>query len=110
MAENNESVETNNTDTESIILNEISANSTPRAIDNKVSLEDLFQLIKTQNNQLREQIDEKFVQQNIKFHDKFNQLNSTFNVKFDSFDTKLNVLKKQSNLQNVKLNLSLIHI
>ena len=70
MAENNESVEMNNTDTESIILNEINANSTPRAIDNKVSLEDLFILITTQNNQfqlLREQIDEKF-------DEKFNQI------------------------------------
>ena len=45
MAENNESIEMNNTETESMILNEISANSTPMAISNKVSLEELFQLI-----------------------------------------------------------------
>ena len=72
----------------------------PIAINNKVSLEDLFILIKTQNNQfqvLREQIDEKF-------DEKFNQMNIKFNVKFDSFDIKLNELKKQSNLRNVKLN------
>ena len=50
MAENNDSIEINNTATESILLNGISANSTPRAIENKISLEDLFILIKTQNS------------------------------------------------------------
>ena len=60
MAENNDSIEINNTATESILLDGISANSTPRAIENKISLEDLFILIKTQNSVLKEQIDEKF--------------------------------------------------
>ena len=77
MEERNNSMEINNTDTESILLDKISANSTPRAIENKISLEDLFILIKTQNSVLKE-IDEKF-------------------------DSLENELKKQNNLQNVKL-------
>ena len=78
MAENNNSVEMNSTDTESILLDRISANSTPRAVENKISLEDLFTLIKTQNRVLKE-IDEKF-------------------------DSLENELKKQNNVRDVKLN------
>ena len=78
MAENNNSVEMNSTGTESILLDKISANSTPRAVENKISLEDLFTLIKTQNRVLKE-IDEKF-------------------------DSLENELKKQNNVQDVKLN------
>ena len=89
MAENNNSLEMENTATESILLG-INANSTPKTIENKISLEDLFTLIS-----------DKFEQQNLKFEDKFNQMNSTFNVKLDSFE---NELKKQNKLKNVKLN------
>ena len=78
MAERNNSMEVNNTDTESILLDKISANSTPRAVENKISLEDLFILIKTQNSVLKE-IDEKF-------------------------DSLENELKKQNNVRNIKLN------
>ena len=45
MAESNDSIEINNTATESILLDGINANSTPKIIENKISLEDLFTLI-----------------------------------------------------------------
>ena len=45
MANNNKSISINNTATESLLLNEPQANSTP-ITSNKVSLEDLFQLMK----------------------------------------------------------------
>ena len=57
----NESINMNNTATESM-LSETEANSTP-IISNKVSLEDLFQLMKIQNNELNDklnQFDEQF--------------------------------------------------
>ena len=66
----------NNMATESIIMSEAEANSTP-VVNNKVSLEELFQLMKIQNNELREQ--------NIKF-----------DVKFDAVSyTHLDVYKRQ---------------
>ena len=58
----NESISINNTATESLLLNEPQANSTP-ITSNKVSLEDLFQLMKLQNNELNDklnQFDEQF--------------------------------------------------
>ena len=63
MAENNNSIEMDNTDTESILLGK-HVSSTPRVAENKISLEDLFTLIS-----------DKFEQQNNKFEDKFNQMN-----------------------------------
>ena len=98
--------EINNTATESILLNGISANSTPRAIENKISLEDLFILIKTQNSVLREQIDEKFEQQNIKFDEKFEQQNIKFDGKFEQQNLKFD---DKFNQMNSKF-MSLIHI
>ena len=80
MAENNNSMEMDNTETESILL-ERHVSSTPKAVENKISLEDLFTLIS-----------DKFEQQNVKF--------STFNVKLGSFE---NELKKQNTVQDVKL-------
>ena len=50
MAENNESVDLNDTATESVIMNGIVANSTP--VGSKVSLDDLFQLMKSQSHEL----------------------------------------------------------
>ena len=90
MAENNNSMEIENTETESILL-ERHISSTPKIVENKISLENLFTLI-----------NDKFEQQNSKFEDKLNQMNSTLNVKLDSFESEL---KKQNTLQ-----LSLIHI
>ena len=52
MANNNESINIENT--ESLLLNEPHANSTP-IMNGRVSLEDLFLLMKIQNNELKEQ-------------------------------------------------------
>ena len=79
MAENNNSMEMENTETESILL-ERHISSTPKIVENKISLENIFTLI----------------------NDKFNQMNGTLNAKLDSFESEL---KKQNTLQ-----LSLIHI
>ena len=54
MAESNNSLEMDNTETESILL-ERHASSTPKIVENKISLEDLFTLIS-----------DKFEQQNVK--------------------------------------------
>ena len=78
MAENNNSMEMENTETESILL-ERHISSTPKVVENKISLENIFTLIS----------------------DKFNQMNGTLNAKLDSFESEL---KKQNTLQNVKLN------
>ena len=54
---NNESVNMNDTATESIIMSEAAANSTP-VVNSKVSLEDVFQLMKMQSNELNERFKE----------------------------------------------------
>ena len=51
MAENNNSLEMDNTDTESILL-ERHVSSTPKIGENKISLEDLFTLIRTDHKAL----------------------------------------------------------
>ena len=107
----NENISINNTATESLLLSEPEANSTP-IMNNKVSLEDLFQLMKIQNNELREQ--------SIKFDTKLDN----FNHKINQFDEQFNDIKKEIKNQSCnsdkrlneiherldKIELSLIHI
>ena len=68
MADNNESVNLNDTETESMIVSGVNAKSTP--IISKVSLDDLFQLMKVQSNELNAKFDE----QNIKFDEVKNEI------------------------------------
>ena len=93
MADNNESSNIENTATESLVLNEPQANSTP-IINNKVSLEDLFQLMKIQNGQLNNKLNQ--------FDDKLNQFDEQFNdikkeIKKQScnFDERINEIEIQ---------------
>ena len=95
----NESISINNTATESLLLNEPQANSTP-IINNKVSLEDLFQLMKIQNNELKEQ--------SIKFNIKLDN----FNDKLNQFDEQFNDIKKEIKKQscNFDKRLNEVHV
>ena len=97
---NNESINMNNTATESILMSEPEANWTP-IVNNKVSLEDLFQLMKIQNNELREQ--------SIKFDVKFNEVKKEIQRQNVNVDKRINEI--HARLDEIELeNLSLIHI
>ena len=100
MAEQNNSMLcVNNTDTESILLDKISANSTPRAVENKISLEDLFALIKTQNSVLKE-IDEKFDS----LENELKKQNNVRDVKLNQLDEKLKKVENEIHKQNSNVN------
>ena len=90
MADNNESVSLNDTETESMIMSGVNAKSIPTI--NKVSLDDLFQLMKVQSNELNA----KFDAQNVKFDEKFNKLDEKFNAQSAKFDEVKNEIKKQN--------------
>ena len=57
MADNNESANLNETETESMIMMGVNAKST--LTSSKVSLDDLFQLMKIQSNELNERFNEQ---------------------------------------------------
>ena len=82
----NENTSIDNTATESLLLNEQQANSTP-IINSKVSLEDLFLLMKTQNNELREQ--------SIKFDVKFDEVKKEIQRQNVNVDKRINEIEIQ---------------
>ena len=114
MANNNESINIENTATESLLLNEPQANSTP-IINSKVSLEDLFLLMKIQNKELKEQ--------SIKLDVKFDELKNEIKKRNFNVDKRINEIELENKkvIDKLELNkddkvsssgndLSLIHI
>ena len=90
----NENISINNTATEYLLLNEPQAKSTP-IINNKVSLEDLFQLMEVQNNELNDklnQFDEQF--NDIKKEIKKQSCN--FNKRINEIETRLDELELEN--------------
>ena len=73
----NESMNLNDTGTESVIMNGVTANSTP--VGNKVSLDDMFQLMKSQSHEL-----------NVKFDEKFNEMKNEIQRQNCHIDKRIN--------------------
>ena len=84
MADNNESINVENTATESLVLNEPQANSTS-IINDKVSLEDLFQLMKIQNGQLNNKLNQ--------FDEQFNDIKKEIKKQSCNFDERINEIE-----------------
>ena len=94
MADNDESVSLTDTETESMIMSGVNAKSTPTI--SKVSLDDLFQLMKAQNNNLNAKFDE----QSVKFNEKFDEVKNEIKRQNFNFDKQINEINaRYENIQ-----------
>ena len=86
----NQELNLESTLTESMLSANVSAQSTPSTTRvRELSMDDMFNLIKTMSENINSNLNVKFEEQQIDSNVKYNKMNEKFDVQKNSFDSKL---------------------
>ena len=92
----NQEVNLESTLTESMLSANVSAQSTPSTTRaRELSMDDMFNLIKTMSENINSNLNAKFEEQQIDSNVKYNKINEKFDVQKNSFGSKFDELTNQ---------------